>query len=77
MHIEESLKNEVVNLIDSENDILKKGKQMKGEPKVHYILMKYKKKGSYDILKDMSEHVTLAQLMDSLGNVNHSISVVG
>ena len=33
--------------------------------------------GSYDIMKDISEHVTLLQLMDYLGNVNHSISVVG
>ena len=33
--------------------------------------------GSYDILKDISEHVTLVQLMNSLGNVNHAISAVG
>ena len=33
--------------------------------------------GSYDILTDISEHVTLVQLMDYLGNVNHDISVVG
>ena len=33
--------------------------------------------GSYDILTDISEHVTLVQLMDYLGNVNHAISVVG
>ena len=30
----------------------------------------------YDILIDISEHVTLVQLMDSLGNVNHAISFV-
>ena len=34
-------------------------------------------KGSYDILTDISENVTLAQLMDSLENANHAISVVG
>ena len=33
--------------------------------------------GSYDILIDISEHVTQVQLMDYLGNVNHAISVVG
>ena len=49
---------------------------MKGEPRVYYILRKYKQKGSYDILKDISEYVTLVQLMDSLGNVNHAIGVV-
>ena len=32
---------------------------------------------SYDIMTDISEHVTLVQLMDSLDNVNHAISVVG
>ena len=31
----------------------------------------------YKILEDISENVTLVQLMDSLGNVNHAISVVG
>ena len=33
--------------------------------------------GSFDILTEITEHVPLAQLMDSLGNVNHAISVVG
>ena len=33
--------------------------------------------GSYDILTDISLYVTLVNLMDSLGNVNHAISVVG
>ena len=28
-------------------------------------------------MTDISEHVTLFQLMDYLGNVNHAISVVG
>ena len=32
--------------------------------------------GSCDIMLDISEHVTLFQLMDSLVNVNNSISVV-
>ena len=31
----------------------------------------------YNILEDISEKFTLVQLVDSLGNVNHSISVVG
>ena len=43
---------------------------------MHYNLTKYKKKGSYNILKDMSENVTLVKLMDSLVNVNHAISVL-
>ena len=31
----------------------------------------------YKMLEDISANVTLFQLMDSLGNVNHAISVVG
>ena len=63
--------------IDFSNAILKNKIKLKVKPRVYYSLRKYKKKGSYDILTDISEHVTLVQLMDSLGNVNHAISVVG
>ena len=75
MRIEESLESEIGNRIDFEIYILKSEKIIKGEPKVHYSLMKYKQTGSYDVLKDISENLTLSQLMDSLGNVNHAISV--
>ena len=34
------------------------------------------KKGGFDILKDISENVTLVQLMESLGKINHSTSIV-
>ena len=44
---------------------------------MYYSLRKYKKKGSYDILTDISKNVILVQLMYYLGNVNHAISVVG
>ena len=44
---------------------------------MHYSLIGNKNKVSYDILTDMSEHVNLVQFMDSLGNLNHAISVVG
>ena len=49
----------------------------KGEARVHYKLMKYKKMGDYKIFEDISANFTLVQLMDSLVNVNHAISVVG
>ena len=52
-------------------------KRNKDETRVHYNLMKYKKMGEYKILEDISANVTLVQLMYSLGNVNHAISVVG
>ena len=37
---------------------------------------KYKQKDYFRILKKISEYVTLVQLMNSLGNTNHAISVV-
>ena len=44
---------------------------------MHYKLIKYKKMGGYKILDDISANDTLVQLMDSLGNLNHAISVFG
>ena len=35
------------------------------------------KKGDSDILDEISENVTLVQLMETLVNLNHSISIVG
>ena len=65
------------NHINFVNAILKNENKIKGEPKVHYILRKYKKKGSYYILTYISESVTHVHLMNYLGNVNHDISVIG
>ena len=77
MRIEESLNSEVGNRIDVAKDILINNKRKIDETKVHYNLIKYKKKGLYKFLEDISKHVTLVQFMDSLGNANHAISVVG
>ena len=71
------MKSEVGNHIDFANDIMLNHKRNKGEARMHYKLIKYKKMGDYKILEDISENVTLVQLMDSIGNVNHAISVVG
>ena len=71
------MKSEVGNCIDFANDIMLNNKINKGETRVHYQLIKNKKMGDYKILEDISENVTLVQLMDSLRNVNHAISVVG
>ena len=65
------------NRIDFANAILKDKGEIKGEPRVYYSLRLYKNMGSYNILTDISEHVTLVQLIDSLGNSNHTIGVVG
>ena len=51
-------------------------KRNKGETRVNYSLIKYKKNGEYDIFKNISANATLFQLMDSFRNVNHDISVV-
>ena len=77
MRIEESLESEVGNRINFSNAILKNEKKHQHKPRFYYSLRKYKKKGSYDILTDISENATLVQLMDSLGYINHTISVVG
>ena len=57
--------------------LLLKTKKIKGKHKAYYSLRKYKKKVSYDILTDISENFTLVHLMNSLGNVNRAISVLG
>ena len=60
---------------DFANAILKNEKKV--EQKMFYTLMKYKNRGSYDVLKDMSGYIFLVQLMNYLVNVNNAISVVG
>ena len=77
MRIEESFDSKLGNRIDFANAILKNENIIKGKLKVFYSLREYKKKGSYDILIDMSEHFILDQFMDSLVNAKHAISVVG
>ena len=77
LRIKESLESEIGTRIDFANDMLKNRKRNKGETKVHYNLIRYKKKVLYKILEDISEHVTLVQLMDSFGNMTHAIIVVG
>ena len=64
-------------LIDFVNFVLKIKRRVKGEQRLYYNMSKYKKKCYFDILNGISKHVNLVQLMDSLGNVNHAISVVG
>ena len=42
-----------------------------------YKLEQWKKTGTFDILNNISEYVTLVQLMNSIGNMNHAVSVFG
>ena len=77
IHIEKSLKIQVGNRIGFANAILKNEKRVKGEQKIYYCMKIYITRGYFGILKYISEHVTLVQLMDYLCSVNHAISVVG
>ena len=42
-----------------------------------YDLNKWDKKGTFDILNEISKNVTLVNLIYTLGNVNHDFSIVG
>ena len=64
------------NCIGFENYVLKSKRRIKGEQILYYNMEKYKHKGYFDILNNISEHVTLVKLMDSIGNMNRSIGVV-
>ena len=65
------------NFIDFENNILENQKIFKGEHKLYYNLKMFKQKGYFNILNKISEYVTLVQLLGSIDNVNHDISVSG
>ena len=52
-------------------------RKIKGEQNLRYNLTIWKKNDAFDILNYIVENVTLVQLMDSLGNMNHAIIIVG
>ena len=52
-------------------------KKIKGEHKLRYNLKVWQKKDNFYILNNVSEYVTLVQLMESLRNVNYTTSIVG
>ena len=56
---------------------MKNRRKIKREQNLRYNLTIWEKNNAIDILNDISEYVTLVQLMESLGNVNHGISIVG
>ena len=56
---------------------MKNRRKIRGEHHLQYNMMIWKKNDDLDILYDISEEVNLVRLMESLGNVNHSISAVG
>ena len=56
---------------------MKNRRKIKFEQNLQYNLTIGKKNDAFDILNDISEDVNLVQLMDSIVNVNHAISIVG
>ena len=56
---------------------MKNRRKIKGDQNLRYNLTIWKKNDAFDILNDISENVTLVQLIYSLGNVNFATSIVG
>ena len=54
-----------------------KRRKIKGEHNLRYNLTIWKKNDDFDILNEISEIFTLVLLMDSIGNLNRVISIVG
>ena len=50
---------------------------IKGEQHLRYNMKIWNKKDAFYILNNISEHVTLVKLIDSIENVNNDISIVG
>ena len=65
------------NRIHFANDNMKNRRKIKGEYNQRYNMTTRKKNYAFDILNDMNENVTFVQLMDSLGNLNHAINILG
>ena len=65
------------NIIHFANAIMTNRRKIKGEQNLRYNLTIWKKNDTFYILNDISEYFTLVQLMHSIGNMNHAISIVG
>ena len=50
--------------------------KIKGEHNLGYNLTIWSKNDAFDILNEVSEHLTFVKLMDSLENVNRDIIIV-
>ena len=48
-----------------------------GEHSLYCKITQWKKKGSFDIHHDTSKNANLVQLMDTVGNINHAVSIFG
>ena len=77
---EESLKIQIdkfTNRIHFSDAIMTNIANIKSEQRLRYNVKVWHKNDDFDILNNISEYVTLVKLMESLGNVNNYISIVG
>ena len=58
------------------NDIIVDKEINKGKQHLRYKLEQWNREGNFGTINNISEHFTLVQIMDSIGNVNHAVSVV-
>ena len=59
------------------NKIMTDSVRGKGDNHLRYKMVKWEKIGEFDILNDISDHVTLVQLIDTAVIVNNAVSVIG
>ena len=52
-------------------------KIIEGDQHLCHKLEQWNKIGNFDSMNNISKYVTLVQLIDSVGNFNHSVNVVG
>ena len=65
------------NIIHFDNAIMPNIRKMKGEQNLTYNMTIWSENYAFDILNYISENATLVQLMNSLGDMNHDIIIVG
>ena len=49
----------------------------KGQQQCRYKVVQWNNRGTFDILNDISDHMTLVKLIDTAINVNHAVSIIG
>ena len=47
----------------------------KGDHHLHWNINKCKIKCTFDIINNISEHITLVQLMHTVGNLNYAVGI--
>ena len=65
------------NIIHFANAIMSNRRKIKVEQNLRYNLMIWSKNDAFYILNEISEFFTLVQLLESLGNENLAIIIVG